>query len=128
MKNNSHGTLKLYKKGGDGNFYNKEVSAMDWITSSGYEVVVKVEAEANQADDFDLKKIQYIKNSFLTNPVAQTIAKKKELELLNWTQAEIDSVMAAENPQQPPTVPEAPSKVNNPQDSIKNTNALPANM
>ena len=128
MKNNSHGTLKLYKKGGDGNFYNKEVSAMDWITSSGYEVVVKVEAEANQADDFDLKKIQYIKNSFLTNPVAQTIAKKKELELLNWTQAEIDSVMAAENPQQPPTVPEAPSNKQNPQDSIKNTNALPENI
>jgi hypothetical protein len=37
--------------------------------------------------------------------------------------------MAAENPQAPLNMPqEAPSRVNNPQDSIKNTNAKPMNL
>lgn len=127
MVNNSHGTLKLYKKGSDGNYHAKEVTSSDWITPSGYEVVVKVEAEASAADDFDLKKIQYIKNSFMNNPVAITIAKKKELELMGWTSQEIDSIMAAENPQAPLNTPqEAPSKVNNPQDNPITTNATPA--
>ena len=129
LKENSNGMMKLYKKGGDGNYYAKEVMPTDWKTPNGYEVVVKVEAEANAADDFDLKKIQYIKNSFMNNPVAITIAKKKELELLGWTGQEIDSVMAAENPQAPLNVPqEAPSKVHNPQDSIKSTNSKPMNL
>lgn len=128
MKENSRGVMKLYKKGSDGNYYGKEVYPSDWKTPSGYEVVVKVEAEANAADDFDLKKIQYVKSVFVNNPVAQKIANQKTLELLDWTGSEIDAVMAAENPQQPPLNPAAPSKVNNPQDSIKNTNALPANI
>jgi len=128
LKENSKGTMKLYKKGNDGNYYGKEITPQDWIAPSGYEVVVKVEAEASAADDFDLKKIQYVKNVFINNPVAQQIANKKTLELLDWSSAEVDSVMAAENPQNPPINPEAPSKVNNPQDSIKNTNALPGNI
>lgn len=129
LKENSNGMMTLYKKGPDGNYYSKEVSPMDWKTPAGYEVVVKVEAEASAADDFDLKKIQYIKNSFMNNPVAITIAKKKELELLGWTDKEVESVMAAENPQAPLNMPqEAPSRVNNPQDSIKSTNALPGNI
>lgn len=128
LKENSHGTMKLYKKGVDGNYYPKEVSPMDWQAPSGYEVIVKVEAEASAADDFDLKKIQYAKQIFINNPTAQNIADKKILELLDWTGAEIDSVMATQNPQQPPIMAAAPSKTNNPQDSIKNTNALPQNV
>jgi hypothetical protein len=65
----------------------------------------------------------------MNNPVAITIAKKKELELLDFTDSEVESIMAMENPQQPlNTMQEAPSRVNNPQDSIKNTNALPGNI
>ncbi len=129
IKENSHGTIKLFKKGTDGNYWDKEVSSLDWITPSGYEVKVEVEAEQSIADDFDLKKIQYIKNSFATNPAAILLAKKKELELLNFTEEEIATVMAGENPQAPlNSMQEAPSKVNNPQDSIKNTNALPQNL
>ena len=124
MEKNSHGTLKLFKKGGNGNYYPKEISPSEWKTPNGYEVVVKTEAEASVADDFDLKKIQYIKNSFMDNPVAIQIAKKKELELLDFTSEEIDAIMNAENPQQPTNViQKAPSNVNNPQDSVKDTNA-----
>ena len=124
LKANSSGTIKLYKKGGDGNYYEKDVSPTDWITPNGYEVVVKMKAEKSMADDFDLKKIQYIKNSFMNNPIAQKLAKKKELELLDFTTNEIEQIMQAESPEQPMgNIPEAPSKVNNPQDSIKDSNA-----
>jgi len=129
LKNNSNGTIKISKKGGDGNYYSKDVSSSDFISKEGYEVVVETQAEASVADDFDLKKIQYIKNSFANNPVAIEIAKKKELELLDFSTAEIEAIMSAENPQQPLNTPqEAPSKVNNPQDSIISTNANQQNI
>lgn len=129
LKANSSGQIKLYKKGGDGNYYSQDVSPTDWISESGYEVIVKTKTEKNMADDFDLKKLQYVKNSFMTNPTAIMIAKRKELELLDFKPDEIESIMQAENPQQPLNTPQdAPSQVNNPQDSIKSTNALPQNI
>jgi hypothetical protein len=129
LKNNNVISVTLFKKGQDDNYEAKQVFSSDYITPQGYEVKVEVEAEANMADDFDLKKIQYIKNSFANNPKALMIAKQKELELMNWTEEEIASVMALENPQAPLNTPqEAPSKQQNPQDSIKNTNALPGNI
>lgn len=125
LKANSSGSIKIHKKAGDGNYYSKEIVPTDWISPEGYEVVVQLEAEASATDDFDLKKIAYIKNSFINNPVALQLAKKKELELLDFTSAEIDNIMAAENPNpvNNTALPDAPSNVNNPQDSIKNTNA-----
>jgi len=129
LKENSRGSITLYKKNPKGEYVDKEVFVSDFVTPKGYEVKVEVEAESQQADDFELKKLQYIKNSFMNNPVAITIAKKKELELLDFTDSEVESIMAMENPQQPlNTMQEAPSRVNNPQDSIKNTNALPGNI
>jgi len=129
LKNNKTGVVTLFKKSSDGNYNAKDIFTSDFLTPQGYEIKVEVESEASAADDFDLKKIQYIKNSFATNPVALMIAKKKELELMDWTDDEIASVMAQENPQAPlNTQQDAPSKVNNPQDSVANTNALPGNI
>jgi len=129
LKNNKTGVVTLFKKSANGNYNPKDIFTSDFLTPQGYEVKVEVESEASAADDFDLKKIQYIKNSFATNPVALMIAKKKELELLDWTDEEIAQVMALENPQAPMNaMQEAPSKVNNPQDSVKDTNALPGNI
>lgn len=129
LKENSHGSLKLYKKGSDGNYYDKEIYPSDWKSPNGYEVKVEVEAEKSVADDFDLKKIQYIKNSFMNNPAAILIAKKKELELLDFSDEDIQTIMAGENQEAPlNSMQEAPSNVNNPQDSIKSTNALPQNL
>ena len=125
LKANMRGAMKLFKKGADGNYYDKDISPIDFITPQGYEVKVEVEAEKGLADDFDLKKIAYIKNSFMNNPTAIALAKKKELEVVDlFTAPEIETIMAMENPQQPLNVAqEAPSNVNNPQDSVKNTNA-----
>ena len=41
-----------------------------------------------------------LKNSFINNPVAQKIVKRKELEIMDWSQDEIDQVMQAEEIQQ----------------------------
>lgn len=129
LKNNNIMSVTIFKKGADDNYHAKNIFSTDYITPAGYEVKVQVPAEANAADDFDLKKLQYIKNSFANNPKAIMIAKKKELELLDFTEEEINSIMELENPQQPLNMPqEAPSKTNNPQDSIKDTNALPQNI
>jgi len=126
MKNNSNGTIRLYKKGGDGNYHAKDVVSTDWMHPLGYECKVTTKAEADVASDFDLKKIQYIKNTFPTNPVAQQIADRKILELVDWTPEEIDAVMQSQGqpmqPNQQIIGTEAPSDANNPQDSIKDGN------
>lgn len=116
-------SITLYKKGGDGSFYEKQAHPTDWIIPKGYSVKVELQAERDTASDFDLKKIQYVKNSFATNATAINIAKRKELELMDWTDEEIDSVMQAENQAAPlNTVQNAPDAANNPQDSVTNTN------
>jgi len=124
LKNNLVSPVKLFKKGPSGNYHAKDVFASELITPNGYEVIVSVESEKSAADDFDLKKLQYIKNSFMNNPAAIAIAKKKELEILDFTDDEIEAIMAMENPQQPLNMPqEAPTKENNPQDNPLQTNA-----
>lgn len=123
MESNSKGALTLYKKGPDGNYYSKDVMSTDWKNPLGYEVKVEVEAEKSAADDFDLKKIQYVKNSFMNNPTAVLLAKQKELEVVDlFTPEEIESIMTAEGSQPLNVMQDAPSKVNNPQDSVKNSN------
>jgi len=90
---NSKGSFKLYKKGGDGQYYAKEITPLDWQNPEGYECKVTIKAEQEATDDFDLKKLQFVKSSFPNNPVAQQLANRKELELLGWTNDEIEQVM-----------------------------------
>jgi hypothetical protein len=125
LKENSRGQITLYKKGGDGEYYSKDILPSDFIIPKGYEVKVEVEAEKSIADDFDLKKLQYIKNSFANNPQAISLAKRKELEVMNMFKPdEIETIMSLENPQQPLNVmQQAPTKENNPQDNPLQTNA-----
>ena len=124
MEKNSKGVLTLYKKGSDGNYSGKDIMPTDWKNPLGYEVKVEIEAEKSAADDFDLKKIQYVKNSFMNNPTAVLLAKQKELEVVNlFTPEEIESIMVSEGSQPMNVMQEAPSKEQNPQDSIKNSNA-----
>lgn len=99
LSNNNPGVMTLYKKGGDGTTYSKTVTPAEWKTPKGYEVKVEVQAEKEAASDFDLKKLQYVKNTFPNNPQAQSIADKKILQLVSWTDEEVDAVMQAEAPQ-----------------------------
>jgi hypothetical protein len=100
---NSKGQFKLYKKGSDGKYYGKDIQPSDWQNPEGYEVKVTMKSEKDKADDFDLKKLAYIKNSFQMNPIALKLAKEKELKLLNWTPEEIQQVMQAEEQMLNPT-------------------------
>lgn len=130
LKENSRGSITLYKKGGNGKFFAKEIFPTDWQNPIGYECHVVTQQEQNDASDFDLKKIQYIKNSFATNPMAIKVAKRKELELLNWSQEDIASIMQAEESAGSAplnTMQDAPSMINNPQDSTKDTNSKELN-
>lgn len=106
LANNSQGRTKLAKKGTDGEYYEKTVSRSDWYNPDGYEVKVRLNTEKTANDDLELKKLAYIKNSFQTNPVAQKIAKAKELDLIGWSQDEIDQIMQAEDQQMQPQQPQ----------------------
>lgn len=108
IKNNTFGQITLSKRGPDGEVYKKTFSKSDWATPDGYDCKVILQSEKEANDDVDFKKIQYIKQSYQNNPVAQKIAKRKELELLGWDPDEIDSVMQAEEAAPVPTNPIGP--------------------
>lgn len=90
---NSKGTFKLYKKGANGIYYGKDITPDMWQNPLGYECKVSIKAEKEAADDFDLKKLNFVKQIFPNNPEAQKIANEKILELMDWTQEEIDQVV-----------------------------------
>lgn len=113
---NSSGSITLYKKGGNGDYKAKEISSSDWQNPAGYECKVMLKEEQDKNSDFDLKKIAYVRQSFQDNPVAQKIAKRKELELLDWSQDDIDKVMEVYDqpqqvmpPQQTGQIPQVPT-------------------
>ena len=86
----------LFKRGKNGEMYSKEISPSDWKVPAGYEAKVQLKSEREENDNVEFSKIQYVKGSYLNNPTAQRIAKRKELELLGWDPDEVDEVMQAE--------------------------------
>ncbi len=102
---NSSGSMTLYKKGNDGDYRAKEITPATWKNPKGYECKVVFKTEQDKQSDFDLKKLAYVKQSFLDNPAAQKIAKKKELELMDWSQNDIDTVMEFYEQPQPMAIP-----------------------
>lgn len=107
---NSSGSLTLYKKSSDGTYQSKEILPSSWKNPKGYECKVVLKEEQDKVDDLTLQKLAYIKNSFANNPIAMKIARKKELELLDWDQNDIDEVMSYEDqPQQSPMMEQLPA-------------------
>jgi hypothetical protein len=102
ISNNSNGTITLWKKGTDGDLYKKEISGTDWNFPEGYNTKVVMRSEKDSMDQFDLQRVQYTIANFQDNPVATKIAKRKQLELMDWRADEIDQAMQFyENQQQP---------------------------
>lgn len=96
MSNNTNGVLTLYKEGANGDLYAKDIYPSDWIMPEGYQCRVIMKSESSALDQFVLQKTQYTIQNFADNPVALKIAKRKQLQLMDWTQDEIDQVMQAE--------------------------------
>jgi hypothetical protein len=107
LKANSTGVITLYKKGQDG-MYSKDVTSADWVRPKGYDCKIVLKAEQEKTSNQDMQRLSYVKQSFVNNPVAQKIARKKELELLDWSGDEIKEVLAFEEQQaQAPAMPGA---------------------
>jgi hypothetical protein len=125
MNNNSSGMITLYKKGSDGNMYEKDIYPSDWQMPEGFACQVVMKSDSDAMDQFLLQKAQYTIQNFMDNPIALKIAKRKQLELMDWTQDEIDQAMQAEDqkmgmpvdPNADPAKPESsvPSPFNNAQ-------------
>lgn len=96
MKQNKSTPITLYKKGGDGDLYKKDIYPSEWILPEGYECQVIMRSEKEALDQFALQKAQYVLNAFQNNPSAMKIAKRKQLELMEWTEDEIEEAMAYE--------------------------------
>lgn len=56
-----------------------------------------MKSENDMLDQFLLQKAQYTITNFADKPIALKIAKRKQLELMDWTQDEIDQAMQEED-------------------------------
>lgn len=101
MKANQIGNVTLYKKAKNGQNFSKTIAPAEWKVPEGYEAKAVYQSEQEQNDDLEFRKLQFVKNSFINNPIALRIARRKELEILGWDPDEIDEVMMAE--EQTPT-------------------------
>ena len=103
MKNNAVGTRTLFKRSKNGEMYTKEISPSDWKVPAGYEAKVTLKSEKESNDNVEFQKLQLVQQKFVNNPVAQRIARRKELEILGWDPDEIDQVLQAEEQAAAPT-------------------------
>lgn len=106
ISNNNFGKLVLYKQAANGELQPKDIYPDDFVFPEGYRVDVIMKSDSDAMDQFVLQKTQYVLNSFQDNPVAVKIAKRKQLELMDWTTEEIDSAMQAYDQQQMPMQPQ----------------------
>lgn len=103
VSNNNFGKLVLYKEAANGELQPKDIYPTDFVFPEGYRVDVIMKSDSDALDQFMLQKTQYIINSFQDNPIAVKIAKRKQLELMDFTSEEIDSAMQFYDNQQSPT-------------------------
>lgn len=101
MKNSKATPITLYKEGANGELYKKDIYPSEWILPEGYECRVVMRSEKDALDQFSLQKAQYVIANFAQNPEALKIAKRKQLEIMGWSQDEIDRVMQSEEQPQP---------------------------
>lgn len=105
LEANSNGVITLYKKSAEGNYESKDIFPSDWVNPKGYECKVVMKSQKDNENNFIIQKLSYIDSSFVNNPVALKLSRKKKLEVLGWTPEEIEQVMQyeeqASQPQQP---------------------------
>ena len=75
----------------------KEIYPSDWQNPAGYECKVVMKSEKEKEDQFALEKTAFVKREFSNNPIAQKIAKEKQLKILGWEPDEVEQVMAFED-------------------------------
>ena len=112
VSNNPLTKITLYKETSNGELQPKDIYPTDFVFPEGYKVDVIMKSDSDALDQFMLQKTQYIINSFQDNPVAIKIAKRKQLELMDFTSEEIDSAMqfydTQQQQQQPPVQTDKP--------------------
>ena len=105
LSNNTNGIITLYKQGADGELYKKDIYPSEWNMPEGYQCQVIMKSESDALDQFALQKAQYAIANFADNPAALKIAKRKQMELLDWTTDEIEQAMQVyDNPPMAPQV------------------------
>lgn len=114
ISNNNFGKITLYKEAPNGELQPKDIYPTDFVFPEGYRVDVIMKSDADALDQFMLQKTQYIISSFQDNPVAVKIAKRKQLELMDFTSDEIDSAMQFYDSQQTAQQPQTDKPIEQP--------------
>lgn len=97
---NPPSSITLYKTGRSGKLYKKVVVPKDWKSEAGYEPTVSSTSEQESNKVQTIQKFQAILQQFPNNVALRQIAQKRQLELLDFTPAELKEVMEEEERQQ----------------------------
>ena len=91
---------RLYKIGGDGKLWEKEVKGSDWKSKAGYTIKVSSSSEQEEEKMKGLQRLMLVRQQFPDNPELQKITEKRMLEITNLSPDEIKSVIDAEQQKQ----------------------------
>ena len=103
--------MKLYKKGTEDSYFEKEISTKDWKSEKGYKVRVISSSEQENKQVEGMKKLEYASAKYPNNPAIQKIVKKRVLEFLDITPDEMKEIEQAET--MTPINPTGPVNQNN---------------
>lgn len=112
MQANDFPQMTLYKTGGDGKVYPKQVKNNDWKSVAGYEPTVGSSSEQEAEEIKNLQKWSLILKQFPSNKVLARISQQRQLKLLDLTPAELKEV-EDEQKQVPMIAPPADGAVPN---------------
>lgn len=97
MHANSGEKVTLFRTGSSGKLYENTVFPSDWKSEAGYEPIVSSTSEQEANTVKTIQKFQFVLQQFPNNIALQKIARRRQLELLDFTPDELKQVEDAEN-------------------------------
>lgn len=102
MHVNSPQIIKLYKIGRNGQAFPKTVLKGDWVSTAGYEPLVRSSSEQEVEQTKSIQRFMFILQQFPNNIPLRKIAQKRMLEVVNLTPEELREVEEGEKEAEQP--------------------------
>ena len=96
MQANVTEKIHLYKTGRSGKVYEKVVYPADWQSKAGYAPTVSSSSEQDEERMLSLQKLSYVMAQYPSNNALKKISQRRQLEILDLTPQELNSVLEEE--------------------------------
>ena len=126
MQANAPKMIKLFKVAKNGKAFPKTVYKGDWVSTAGYEPIVRSSSEQETEKTKSIQRFQFILGQFPNNIALKKIAQKRMLELVDLSPEELRLVEEGEKA--PAPAPVDPNQANPAQPNAAAAPAQPSDI